>query len=383
MNNDPRVCTRCVMDTSAEDIVFNNEGVCNFCEEFISRSGELLHSRRRSDDSALKPFVSRLREAGKGKKYDCVVGVSGGVDSSWVLVKAVEFGLRPLAVHMDNGWNSELAQNNISNLIKILDVDFVTHVIDWTEYRMLMQAFFDSDVVDVELLYDNAMFAVNYQQARKFGVKTILGGTNQATEGMKMPKDWNHLKLDKRNIKSIAKKYSDVRINSFPAIGVIDFINYEFILRYKWVHFLDMMQFNKEEALAVLTKDFGYKPYPYKHYESVFTRFYQGYLLPKKFNVDKRKAHLSTLIISGQMKRDEALKFLESEPYSSEIELSRDIDYFLKKMNWSKKDLEEYLERPPKLHSEYDSEELLYSKLLSIYRYLETIKKRFVNGEKI
>ena len=255
-------------------------------------------------------------------------------------------------------------------------------MIDWTEYRELMQTFFDADVVDVELLYDNAMFAVNYQQSVKFGVKTILGGTNQATEGMKMPQKWNHLKLDKKNIKAIASTFGDVKISSFPSIGVIDFIYYEFLRKHKWVHFLDMMQFNKEKALSVLTKNYGYKPYPYKHYESVFTRFYQGYLLPKKFNIDKRRAHLSTLIISKQMNRDEALEILESSPYSSDVELKRDIEYFLKKMNWSQNDLEEYICRTPKQHSDYKSEERLYTNLLQIYRYFQNTRNKFNKEDK-
>ena len=166
-NGNPRQCLRCVMDASADGIVFDENGVCNYCKEFLDR------------------------KSGKGKPYDCVVGVSGGVDSSWTLVEVVRLGLRPLAVHMDNGWNSELAQNNIANLVRNLGVDLHTHVIDWGEYRELMQAFFDADVIDLELLYDNAMLAVNYAQARQFDLKYILAGTNKATEGMRIPKTWN------------------------------------------------------------------------------------------------------------------------------------------------------------------------------------------------
>jgi len=175
------------MDTTAEDIIFDEHGNCNFCEDFIKK----LKNPIKKVNLNLEEFVQKIKEDGKGKNYDCIVGVSGGVDSSYTLVKVKELGLRPLAVHMDNGWNSELAVSNIKNLIEKLDVELYTHVIDWSEYRQLMQSFFDADVIDVELLYDNAMLAVNYKLANRYGVKYILSGSNIATEGMKIPNNWN------------------------------------------------------------------------------------------------------------------------------------------------------------------------------------------------
>ena len=372
MKREYKICTRCVMDTSAKEIKFNDNGVCNFCSEFSERSKYILNPKNNSNrEKELRDFVARVKNEGKNKKYDCIVGVSGGVGSSWVLVKAVEMGLRPLAVHMDNGWNSELAQNNISSLVQKLEIDLHTHVIDWHEYRELMECFFLSDVVDVELLYDNAMLAVNYQQSSKYGIKTILGGTNQVTEGMKMPEEWNQLKLDKRNIKAIAKKFGNIRLKTFPSIGVMSFLWYEFISKNRWFHFLDMFAFNKQDSLDVLQKDYGYKPYPYKHYESIFTRFYQGFILPEKFGIDKRRVHFSTLILSGQMSRDEACKDLESVPYFSEIELSRDREYFLKKMHWDQAKLDQYINRSPIRHSKYSSEEWLYKYLIKFYKMIK------------
>lgn len=357
------------MDTSAADISFDEDGHCNFCEEFLSRSGHIINSKDSERHEELTDFIEKVKNEGSGKQYDCIIGVSGGVDSSWVLVKAVEMGLQPLAVHMDNGWNSELAQNNTANLIRGLGVDLYTHVIDWQEYRQLMQAFFDSDVIDIELLYDNAMLAVNYHQAAKFNVKYILAGTNQVTEGMRMPLGWNQLKFDKRNIKSIAETFGNVKLNTFPSVSVMSLVWYEFIKGNKWVSFLDMLDFNKSDALAKLQKDFSYKPYPYKHYESVFTRFYQGYILPTKFNVDKRRVHFSTLIASGQMSREQALAGLEGVAYPSDSELQRDKEYFLKKMGWSQQELDEYLLRPGKAHSDYASEKWFYDFLLKWYRF--------------
>lgn len=193
MSQPYQVCTRCTMDTTAIDITFNEEGQCNYCTDFIKRYSVLQHKAHAQKEKELTTFVQQVKESGKNKRYDCIIGLSGGVDSSWVLVQAVKCGLRPLAVHMDNGWNSELAQNNIANLVRALKVDLYTHVVDWAEYRGLMQTFFDADVIDVELLYDNAMLGVNYQLAAKHGVKFILAGTNQATEGMSLPKKWNLL----------------------------------------------------------------------------------------------------------------------------------------------------------------------------------------------
>ena len=346
MSNEYRMCTRCVMDTTANDIVFDEGGVCNYCTEFLERSSHVIFQNPETRRKELDDLVRRIKKDGEGKRYDCVVGVSGGVDSSWVLVKAVELGLRPLAVHMDNGWNSELAQNNIANLVRKLGVDLYTHVIDWNEYRSLMQAFFDADVIDVELLYDNAMLAVDYGQAAKHGVNYILAGTNQATEGMRIPSNWNWFKYDKRNIKALGKRFGNVALKTFPAFGTIDYIRYEFLRKIRWLSFLDYMEYNKFESMERLQRDFAYKPYPYKHYESVFTRFYQGYILPEKFGVDKRKLHLATLVVSGQTTREEALKSLEGIPYPTPEELAQDRVYFLKKMGWTETQLADYLQRP-------------------------------------
>jgi N-acetyl sugar amidotransferase len=356
MTAEHRRCTRCVMDTSVRDIAFDADGACNYCTEFLRAKAARPLEDRTARKAALDAMVERIRAQGKGKRYDCVIGVSGGVDSSWVLVHAMRLGLRPLAVHMDNGWNSELAQNNIANLVRGLGIDLYTHVIDWREYRGLMQAFFDADVIDVELLYDNAMLAVNYQQAARNGIKAILAGTNHSTEGMPLPKGWNWAKFDKANIRAIARRFGGVSIKTFPAIGLFDKAWYQYARGVEWISMLDFVEYNKAEALSVLQSEYGYKPYPYKHYESVFTRFYQGHILPVKFGVDKRLVHLSTLILNGQMKREDALPLLAHIPYPSEAELEADRRYFLKKMNWTDAQLDDYLKRPEKPHAMYGSE---------------------------
>lgn len=367
-------CTRCVMDTTARVITFDDQGQCNYCTDFLRDASKVVFEDPAEKQARLDELVGRVKRDGKGKSYDCIVGVSGGVDSSWALVKAVELGLRPLAVHMDNGWNSELAQNNIANLVRTLGVDLYTHVINWDEYRNLMQAFFDADVIDIELLYDNAMLAVNYQQAQKYNLNYILSGSNAATEGMTLPEGWNWYKRDKRNIFAIARKFGNAKIKTFPTFSTVDFLINQFIRNIKWVPFLDYIPYEKENSLNLLEKDFGYKRYPYKHYESIFTRFYQGYILPEKFQVDKRLTHLSTLVMSGQMTREAAIDSLSGIAYESQERLDEDITYFLKKMGWSRDQLEIYLRRPEVSHAAYPTEKPLKDFLLMRARSLSIIR---------
>jgi N-acetyl sugar amidotransferase len=362
-------CRRCVMDSSAPDFVAFDDGTCNYCRDFEARARRVLFRDPSELDRARAAMVERIRAAGRGKRYDCIVGLSGGVDSAWVLHTAVSEGLRPLAVHMDNGWNSELSQHNIERLIKSLGVDFYTHVIEWREYQSAQQAFFDADVIDVEMLYDNAMLAVNYQQAARWGVRAILAGTNQATEGMRMPPGWNWLKHDATNIRAIMAKGGLRRPRTIPLIGTLDMIRYH-ASGVRWISFLDLTSYRRGTALAELSRLYGYRPYPYKHYESVFTRFYQGYLLPRKFGVDKRRLHLSTLIVTGELSREEAARLLAESPYPSPADLTEDIEYFLRKMKWTHADLDAYLARPARSHAEFRTEQRLWNLARAIERML-------------
>lgn len=365
-----RTCTRCIMDETARDIVFDDAGVCNYCTGFLDKQARYLAPTEEERERRLAKLIETVRSAGRGKRYDCIVGVSGGVDSSWSLVKAVELGLRPLAVHMDSGWNSELAQNNIANLVRQLGVDLHTHVIEWPEIRGLMEAFFAADVIDVEVLYDNAMLAVNYDQAAKYGLRYILAGTNIATEGVDIPRGWNWYKSDKRNIEGISRRFGGPRLRTFPSISTLGTARRVLVDRIHWISFLDYLDYRKEDALEVLHRDFGYKPYPHKHYESVFTRFYQGYLQPYKFGVDKRRPHLSSLIMNGEITRDEALRQAQGIAYPSAREMEKDRRYFIKKMGWNEAKFEAYMQRPEKRHDAYPSEAAMYEKLLALYRKL-------------
>jgi N-acetyl sugar amidotransferase len=344
------------MDESVLGIRFDRVGQCNFCTDFVVDWNERLSSTEVNRSEALVAFIDRVKESGRGRAYDCVVGVSGGVDSSWVLVNVVRLGLRPLAVHMDNGWNSELAQNNIANLVRGLGVDLYTHVIDWDEYRRLMQAFFDADVIDIELLYDNAMLAVNYEQAARHGLRWILAGTNTSTEGMRMPAGWNWNKFDATNIRSISRSFGGPKLQTFPVVSTFRRLWYRSARGITWASFLDLLDYRKDAAVDELRASFGFRPYPYKHYESVFTRFYQGHILPQKFGVDKRRLHLSTLIVTGQLSRQAALDDLARMPYPSQSELDSDRSYFLKKMLWTASQFDDYIKRPPRPHTDYRTE---------------------------
>ena len=358
------VCSRCIMDTTASNIRFDEDNFCNYCRDFLNKY-KVDDLKKKTN---LDQLISKIKKDGKNKKYDCIVGVSGGVDSSFVLYKVVELGLRPLAVHLDNGWNSELAQNNISNLVKKLNIDLYTKIVDWDEYRNLQEAFFKSNVIDVELLLDNAMLAINYQMAHRYKIKYILSGTNTSTEGFKIPNNWSWFKNDKKNIYSIAKKFQNFKPKTMPTFGTFDFIYYEVLRKIKWVLFLDYFDYIKNDAIKILEDNCSFKKYPYKHYESVFTRFYQGYILPKKFNVDKRKLHLSNLICTDQMTREEAISLIQQPCYLNDEDEKKDKKFFLKKMEWSEEKLKQYIDQDEISHDKYGSEKKMWDFLKNFYK---------------
>jgi N-acetyl sugar amidotransferase len=343
------------MDSTAPDISFDEDGACSYCAEFL----EVLAARQRHADAfpeELDQIVSAIRAAGKGKPYDCVLGVSGGLDSSYALHAACRLGLRPLAVHMDNGWNSELAVSNIERLVKSLGVDLFTYVLDWPAFRELQRAFFRAHVVDIEMLTDNAIMGALYEVGRRRGIRYILLGTNTANEGMRMPPGWNHLKLDRRNVQAIYRRFGEGgSLRGVPLIGMLEYALAKYLRRVKAVPILEYVPYDTREATRVLQGELGWRPYDRKHYESVFTRFYQGFILPAKFNVDKRKVHFSTLICSGEMSRQEALDLMGHGPYQDQGLLRADREFVLKKLGFTEEELERYLAAPPVPHAAYPS----------------------------
>ena len=350
MIRDYQICQNCVMDTTDPRITFNEEGVCTHCRRLgIFHCGDVM--KLDTSEEKLLRLINEIKEAGKDNIYDCILGVSGGLDSSYLVYQAHKYGLRPLCVHLDNGWNSELAVKNIERIIKKLKFRLYTHVIEWEEFKDLQLSFFKAGVLDIEVLTDHAITALIYQQASLNGVKYILPGWNKALENT-MPYSWNYYKLDTLNILDIHRHFGSKLIKTFPLLDPYRYWMYTNSEGIKNIYLLNLMPYSKEEALSFLQKECGYKYYGDKHYESVFTRFYQSYILPEKFKIDKRKAHLSSLIHSGQMTRGYALDELKKPAYDLK-KLEEDKEFVLKKLGFSEKEFSVYMSSPVKEHTHY------------------------------
>ena len=262
----------------------------------------------------MKSWSAGLKSDGRGKRYDCLIGLSGGVDSTYVAWLAKQHGLRPLAVHLDNGWDSELAVKNVENIITRCGFDLFSLVIDWEEFRDIQLAYLYASVVDIEVVSDHAIFASMYKLAKEHNTGYILSGTNIVTEFI-MPPSWLYDKMDYSNLKDIHYRFGKKKLNTYPYFDFRKHVYYNSVLGLSPISILNNVPYNKKEVKEIIQKELGWRDYGGKHYESQFTKFYQAYILPEKFHIDKRKAHLSTLICSGQMTRTEALQELEKPLY--------------------------------------------------------------------
>ncbi len=352
-----RQCKKCVMDTTTALISFDKEGVCNFCHEYDDLANKTVNRMREIRYAEFTKSINEIKTWGKGKPYDCILGLSGGLDSSYMALVAKEQGLRPLLVHFDNGWNTELAIKNIENIVSKTGFDLFTYVINWDEFKDLQIAYFKASVIDIEVPTDQLIFASLYKIASEKNIKYILSGNNIRTEAI-LPADWCFFdKLDYTNLHTIHSKYGKAPLKNFPKLGVFE-RNMYFIAGLRQVSFFDKIDFNVAEVKERLKLEFNYVVYPCKHYESVFTRFYQGYILPKKFNVDKRKAHLSSLICSGQITRMEATEELKNPPYPLK-EQEEDKTYVLKKWEMSEQEFENVMNQPPVPHAVFGKDKEL------------------------
>lgn len=360
MHDTIRVCTRCVMDSTIKAIEFDEHGVCNYCKTYEHRvATELYKEPERSE--RLHALIRTMKEEGKNKTYDCIIGVSGGVDSSYIAHLVHEFGLRALAVHLDNGWNSELAVKNIQLLLDKLHIDLYTHVIDWEAFKDLQKAFIKSSIENLEIPTDHAITALLLQTADKHGVRYILNGSNLVTEGI-LPVHGGR-GIDDRLLKDIHKKFGTQKLSNYPVMSIWSFAYKVLVRRIKYLPILNYMDYDKEATIRLLEEKYGWKRYGGKHYESIFTRFFQGYLLPMKYGYDKRKAHFSTLIMSSQMSREEALQELTHNPYPSERLLEEDKAFFLKKFDFTEEEFEHMMKQCPKVPSDFNSYERLFETL--------------------
>lgn len=373
MNAIYKQCSRCLLDTKDDHhIVFDEKGVCHYCryyERVVKNLGSVAERT-----SWLKAKIAEIRSAGKNQEYDSILGVSGGVDSSYLAYWAKENGLRPLVVHFDNGWNSELAVENIRKICDVLGFSLQTYVINWEEFKQLQLAYLRAGVIDIEVLTDHAIMATVYQIARKRGIRYTINGFNYATEAI-MPKGWVFDKSDFTNIRDINRRFGAARIRSFPHVTFIRRLWYAVFLKIESIQVLNYIEYNKEAAKQLLKDKLGWRDYGGKHYESVFTKFYQAYILPAKFGVDKRRAHLSTLICSGQITREQALKALE-EPLYEPATLKDEKEYVLKKLGLPEVEFDRIMAEPPRLHTEFKTQQKLWKTYFRVIRMLRPWKKR-------
>jgi N-acetyl sugar amidotransferase len=341
------------MDTTDPDIWFDEEGVSSHVIRFEAQMADDVRRAQAGERlGELDALVATIKRAGEGKPYDCIVGVSGGVDSSYLALRAVQLGLRPLAVHFDSGWNSELAVDNIHNLVTRLGLDLYTHVVDWREMKDLQLSFFKASVANADIPTDHAFGWVAYHQAKKYGIKYILSGANFASESI-LPEAWGYDAGDAKHVKGIQKKFGSVKLKTYPLMGLIQrHLWYPLARRIKTVKPLNLMPYIYADAKQAIADELGWRDYGGKHYESVFTRYFQGYYLPHKFGYDKRLAHYSSLILSGQMTRDEALALLETTNYPEALR-KQDHEFIAKKLGVSVAQLEEICAQPPVHYSEY------------------------------
>lgn len=372
-----RICNRCVMDTSDPEIEFDASGVCNHCLEFDRETRRYWFP---NDEGARRwlAIAEQLRAEGRGKEYDCILGLSGGVDSSFLALKVHEWGLRPLVVHVDAGWNSELAVANIEKIVKHCNFDLHTHVVDWEEMRDLHLAYLRAGIANQDVPQDHVFFASMYHFATRNGIRTILSGGNLATEGI-FPSSWHGPAMDAINLKSIHRRYGERPLKTYSTVSFFEYyIWYPFVKKMRTVRPLNCMPYDKASAIVELERACGWRSYGRKHGESLFTKLFQNHYLPVKFGYDKRRPHLSSLIVSGQMTREQALVELEQPLYDAQ-ELEIDIAYFCKKLRITRAQFDEFMKSPNREYGDFDTWQGRYRLLKRVQGLVERALGRRVN----
>ncbi|MBL4597202.1 MAG: N-acetyl sugar amidotransferase [Robiginitomaculum sp.] len=341
-------------------IVFDDKGVCDHCNTYHSKILPNWDTGPQGR-AELEEVIETIKADGKGKDFDCIVGMSGGIDSSYLTYLAKkEFGLRPLVFHVDAGWNSQTAVNNIQVLVDKLGLDLYTEVIDWEEMRDLQLAFFKSRVSHIDTPQDHSFFATMYKFALQHKVKYVLTGANFSTECIRNPIEWMYYQSDSIQIKDIHRQFGSKPLIHYPLTSILwHKIYLPYIKGIKVIKPLNHIPYIKTEAVKMLIREFGWQPYPQKHFESRFTRFYEGYWLPQKFGYDTRRVQFSSLILTDQMTREDALKQLETSPYDQET-IHHDFEYIATKLQVSIAELQSYLDAPNKSYKDYKSQDSIY-----------------------
>lgn len=367
-----QICTRSVMDTTDPDITFDENGVCNHVlayDEYIKKNSPTSEEAKRITEKA----VDNIKKMGRGKEYNCILGLSGGVDSSytaWHITK--NLGLKPLIVHVDAGWNNEIAVKNIQNVVERLNLDLHTIVINWEVIKDLQLSYFKASIANLDVPQDHVFIASLYKEANKHGIKYIINGNNMSTESI-LPSSWGYDASDSIQIRAIHKQFGSKPLVNYPMVNLFDkLIYYPRILGIESFSPLDLISYRKKEAKEFLTNSLGWKDYGGKHYESKFTRFFQAHYLPEKFGYDKRRAHLSSLIVSGQMTRDEALMEL-NQPLYDPSELRIDREFFIKKLGISAEEYDRIMKLPVRSYIEYPNGEDILRKLRVLYKPIKKI----------
>lgn len=371
-----RICSNCIMDTSDPEITFDESGFCNYCRGYEARKKMFVPSAEEKSRH-LQELIDLCRKKGRGKKYDCIIGVSGGVDSTYVAYKVKELGLRPLAVHLDNGWDAELAVSNIHNVLKKLDIELYTKVLDWEEFRSLQVAFLKASTPDSEIPTDHAIGALLKGMAVQEDVPLILG-TNYSSESI-LPRTWSQGHMDWGYIKRVNRLFGKYKLRDFPHYSVYMYSYWTRIQRLTMFSLLDYIEYDKENAKKFLIEELGWRDYGGKHHESIYTKFFQAYILPTKFGYDKRRAHLSSLILAGQIKREEALKQME-KPLYDEKELREHLVYVPKKLGLTTEEFETIMNNPPGKYEEFSPKfpKIILSIEQKFFRFVIMIKKMII-----
>lgn len=342
-----KICTRCLMDDTVKGISFDEKGECTFCK--IHDELENKYPLNDETPHRLKLIIDKIKKDGKGKKYDCIIGVSGGRDSTYTLHNAVNLGLRPLAVHFDNGWNSEIAVQNIKSATDILGVDLHTHVADWEEFKDLQRSFLFASVPDAEVPTDWVIFSVLFAEAAQYNVKYIVHGHSFRTEGT-TPLTWTY--MDGKYVQDVQRRFGKLKLKSFPNMSMSKYMYYSLFKKINQIRILYYYHYNEKEVLRVLEEELGWKNYGDKHHESKYTAFFQAYILTRKFNIDKRKLHYSAKVRNGQLTREQAIDVIKKDPYSGGME---SLDYCLKKLDLSYEDFDKIMNENPKSFLNYNS----------------------------
>lgn len=364
-------CKRCIMDERNDpDLELDINGICNHCHNYDKAISQLPKGEAAKEH--FRRTIEEIKKNGAGKKYDCVIGVSGGVDSTYLAYLAKQNGLRALLMHCDNGWNSELSVKNIDNICVKTGFDLHTLVLNWEEFKDIQLSFFKAGVVDIELPYDYALLITTYKEALKYNIQYVLTGHNVVTEGTFLPKSWRHTKMDIVNIKAIHKQFGTLPMKTFPHFSFVK--QYLVNKKLKFVSLLNYTDYNKSEVKKLIIEKLDWRDYGGKHYESIFTRFYQGYILKEKFRIDKRQFHLSVLVQSGQMTREEALREFALPAYDPQ-QLAEDKEYVMKKLGFTPAQFEAYMNAPIKEHEDYPTIQKYWNMYFKVVKFLKPLKK--------